>query len=339
MPPTAKPEYRQNQITGWWVVVSPDRAEKPDSAEAETPLRTPIEECPFCEGKEGGTPPESFAVRDGTPPNSPGWKIRCVPNRFPAVRTDVDSVAFRSAKGRPFAERTATLPGWGVHEVVVESPRHVGSLSELPVEHAEVVALAYRDRWRMLSKQPTVVSGLLFHNSGRNGGASQEHVHSQIVGTPFIPPVLEAELEGAERFHAEHGSDPWGWMMRDALRSGERVVVETESFFVWCPQAGRFAYEMWLAPKERQTRFEDCSDLVAMELGRLLRDLGSRIETRLGPSFNYYLHSAPFDGKDRPSFRWHWEIVPRLAGIAGWELGAGMFLNTVPPEMAAAKLR
>ena len=164
--------------------------------------------------------------------------------------------------------------------------------------------------------------------------------------TPFVPPFLQLELDGAERFHAEHGIDPWGWMIEEEKKLDARVVAETESFLAWCPSMGRLAYEIWLAPKTMQSRFEDCDDETARELGRLLRDLVGRIETRLGPAFNYYLHSAPFDRGTvgRPattnlSFRWHWEVVPRLAGIAGWELGTGMFINTTPPEMAAEKLR
>ena len=351
-PRDPQPEYRRNPITGWWVVVAPDRASKPEGGEAEAPLRTPKEECPFCEGKESRTPPESFAVRGKTSANGAGWKVRCVPNRFPAMRSDVavpihssepdaqardiSGLALACVSGSEVVDR---LSGWGVHEVVVESPRHVGSLFDEPLEHAETVALAYRDRWRKLSKQANVAAGLLFHNSGRGGGASQEHLHSQIMATPFVPPFLQLELDGAERFHAEHGVDPWGSMISEEKKVGIRVVAETDSFLAWCPSMGRLAYEIWLAPKKRQSRFEDCDDATAKELGGLLRDLVGRIETRLGPSFNYYLHSAPFDGKDRPSFRWHWEIVPRLAGIAGWELGAGMFLNTTPPEVAAEKLR
>jgi UDPglucose--hexose-1-phosphate uridylyltransferase len=332
--------------------MAPDRAAKPEGLEPEAPLRTPQELCPFCEGKESGTPPESFAVRGDSPPNGPGWQVRVVPNRFPAMRMDVEvpiktseleaqarDDRFLSLACASGSELMNSLSGWGMHEVVVESPRHVGSLIDESPEHAETVALAYRDRWRMLSQQTNVSAGLLFHNSGRGGGASQEHLHSQIMATPFVPPFLQLELDGAERFHIDHGVDPWGWMIEEEKKHGARVVRETESFLAWCPSKGRLAYEIWLAPKAPQSRFEGCDDVMARELGRLLRDLVGRIETRLGPAFNYYLHAAPFDGNNRASFRWHWEIVPRLAGIAGWELGTGMFINTTPPEMAAEKLR
>ena len=342
----AEPQYRRNPITGWWVVVAPDRSAKPESGEREQPLRTPIARCPFCEGKENETPPESFVVRPHGPPNGPGWQVRFVRNRFPIVRTNlsVDENAIAniqagiSEPGSNLVGGSEQLPGWGIHEVVVESPRHVGTIIDEPPLHAETLALAYRDRLRLLAKEPNVISATLFHNSGRGGGASQEHVHSQLVGTPFIPPSLQLELDGAERFHAGHGVDPWGAMIDDERKDGRRVVFETENYLAWCPWAGRVAYEMWLAPKQRTARFEDSTDAEAREFGADLRTLIEKIERLLGPAFNYYLHSAPF-GTNSESFRWHLEFTPRLAGIAGWELGTGMFINTVPPEDAAAKLR
>jgi UDPglucose--hexose-1-phosphate uridylyltransferase len=344
--PAADPEYRRNPITGWWVVVAPDRASKPESGEAELPLKTPIAQCPFCEGKERETPPETYAVRPHGEPNGPGWRVRCVPNQFPVVRQNVaaDLDALASTQSRISAalsiDRSAneTTPGWGVHEVIVESPRHVGTLVDEPPEHAETLAVAYRDRLRLLARQENVVAATLFHNSGRGGGASQEHVHSQLVGTPFVPPLLQLELDGAARFHAEHGVDPWGAMIEDERKAGVRVVAETDDYVVWCPWAGRAAYEMWLAPKKQAARFEDCTDAEARAFGALLRALVEKIERLLGPAFNYFLHSAPF-GADPRSFRWHWEIMPRLAGIAGWEIGTDMFINTVDPETAAKKLR
>jgi UDPglucose--hexose-1-phosphate uridylyltransferase len=190
----------------------------------------------------------------------------------------------------------------------------------------------------LLATEKNVQCATLFHNSGRGGGASQEHVHSQLVGTPFVPPNLKLELDGAARFFSEHGVDPWGAMIDEERRAAVRVVAETDSYFVWCPSSGRMAYEMWLAPKKPASRFEECSDAETREFGALLRDLVERIERLLGPAFNYFLHSAPF-GENPKSFRWHWEFIPRLAGIAGWELGANVFINTVAPEAAAKKLR
>lgn len=346
MPPIPEPEYRRNPITGWWVIVAPDRATKPESGEAEQPLKTPVGQCPFCEGKEAETPPESFAVRPEGRPNGPGWRLRCVPNQFPAVRKNISAEATDVAatqtkmNASPSLKLSAneSLPGWGVHEVIVESPRHVGSIVDEPREHAELVALGYRDRLRLLSTETNVLSATLFHNSGLGGGASQEHLHSQLVGTPFVPPTLQLELDGAERFFAENGVDPWGAMIDAERKAGVRVVAETDSFFVWCPWAGRMAYEMWLAPKKPASRFEDCSDVEAREFGALLRDLVERIERLLGPAFNYVLHTSPFD-RNPNSFRWHLEMTPRLAGIAGWELGTNVFINTLGPETAAERLK
>jgi UDPglucose--hexose-1-phosphate uridylyltransferase len=341
-----QPEYRRNPITGWWVIVAPDRATKPESGEAEQPLKTPVAQCPFCEGKEAETPPESFAVRPNSLPDKPGWQVRCVPNQFPVVRTNIVAEVHNVAETQsrissPPSLRIAadeTLPGWGVHEVIVESPRHIGSLVDESNEHAETVALAYRDRLRLLAKQTNIKAATLFHNSGRGGGASQEHLHSQLVGTPFIPPTLQTELDGAERFFAEHGIDPWGATIEAERKASVRVVAETNSYYVWCPWAGRMAYEMWLAPKKPAARFEDCNDAETREFGVLLRGLIEKTERLLGPAFNYVLHTSPFDQNPK-SFRWHLEITPRLAGIAGWELGTNVFINTTPPETAAERLR
>jgi UDPglucose--hexose-1-phosphate uridylyltransferase len=322
------PEYRCDPITGRLVILAPDRARRPGAEIREAPLHTSAEQCPFCEGKESETPPESFAVRGDSAPDSPGWQVRFLPNMFPAVRDDL------AIPHSPHA-------GVGLHEVVVEAPRHTSSLTGESPEQARIVFRAYRDRLRRLRRLGRFPCVHLFHNAGHGGGASQEHVHSQLIATPFVPDRLREELAGAATFAKAHACDPWTWQIRTETETGVRIVAQTPRFTAWCPYASRFAHEVWIAPNRPTPHFDDADDAEVAELADLFRDLLLRIETRLGPAYNYYLHTAPWSGfgAETRAFCWHWEITPRTGGIAGWEVGTGMFLNPTSPESAAETLR
>jgi len=279
-------------------VVAPDRAQRPGaSARADTELPTEEEliSCPFCEGREERTPPETFAVRpDGGEADTPGWTVRVVPNLYPIFEQ---------------------------HEVVVSAPRHVRSFADLSDEEVGGVALAWRERARAAREAGfPYVHALL--NEGREAGASLPHSHSQLAWLRDLPPGVLAEESGGDcsfcrRLESELALGPWATLERDGL-----VLLAA--------YGGRLPYELLLAPRDHVEGSAFESELLAPAL-RLVSESLRRLHSLEGTApVNAWLH-------DRG--HWHFEILPRLTVFAGIELGAGIYVNSLAPEDAAAALR
>ena len=255
--------------------------------------------CPFCPGNEAETPPELFAIRDAN-----GWQSRVVPNKFPAV--EAGSAAF------------------GYHEVLVECPEHFSRPTELDDWQFANIFRAYRERLLYHAGNPRIEAVTIFKNVGADAGASLAHSHSQLIALPFVPAALLEELGSPRCEFCRMKDEP------------SRVVAESERFVVACPFAPRFAYEMWAMPKDHEPRFEAISEFA--ELAGLMKRALVALDRALNfPAYNWFLHTAPRGAY--PHFHWHFEIVPRLSRVAGFEWGSGVFVNDVFPERAAAELR
>jgi UDPglucose--hexose-1-phosphate uridylyltransferase len=328
------PELRRDPIEGRWVIVSTERLLRPTDFPRESQSVEDASECPFCEGHESETPPEILAHRgNGAPSNGPGWKIRVVPNKFPALRIEGDL----EKRGEGIYDRKN---GIGAHEVIVESPRHLLTPTALPDAEFRDILLCYRDRLVDLRRDPRFVYGLVFKNVGAIAGASLEHTHSQLIATPTIPVRVEHEMAGAEAHFRLKGRCLFCDILYQEQRDRLRVVEESKGFVVFEPFASRFPFETWVVPRRHQAQFESIGSEDAEDLARVFAATLRRIEALLGrPPYNYLLHTTPFDRTDSPSFHWHLEIIPRLTKVAGFEWGSGFTINPLPPERAAALLR
>jgi UDPglucose--hexose-1-phosphate uridylyltransferase len=307
-------ELRHDRLHQTWVVIAPGRGARP----RDILLRSESAAegaCPFCPGQEHETPPEVLAT--GRPagglPNTPPWRVRVFPNRYPAVT---------GAAGR--------------HEVVVLSPRHDDALADLaPAELREFLAVA-RDRVDQLERDGRLRAVTVFLNSGAGAGASLSHPHGQILATPEIPAVLRAEVAAHAQQRAVHGDCLLCDLAEEARRDG-RVVHEDDAAVTFAPRASRFSWEMHIAPRRCRARLADASadelDAVAIHLGAACRALRA---AAADPAYNLVLHTSPSPGED---FHWHVELMPRLAPLAGFEAGTGFFINPVAPEDAARMLR
>lgn len=320
-----EPELRRDPITGRWVLVAPERARRPIALSDSGPRHRTGDErrpCPFCPGEEHDTPDETFALRDpGSAPNGPGWRLRVVPNKFPAVR----------------AEPT---PAIGFAEVLVECPEHVTSPTQLSDTQLRDVFAAYRERTVALAADPRLEYVAVFKNVGAEAGASLGHTHSQIIATPVIPALLQAELDGAEAHFSHTGRCAFCDLVGSELKDGSRVVARTANFVAVTAFAPRFSYEMWLLPLAHEARYEALTDARALELAGLVKRVLRALDVVChSPAYNWFLHTSPLRSGDLPHYHWHLEILPRTARPAGLEWGFGCHITTASPECAAAELR
>ena len=296
---------RRNPINGKLTIVAPGRADRPTdlhargAAEAATP-------CPFCAGNEALTPPEIEAWRPaGGAPDTPGWRIRVVPNKYPALE--------------------------GRHEVIVHSPDHSLELEDLDDEGLTEVLLVWRRRIAAQLSAPGAAAVTLIVNCGAEAGASLAHPHEQLLGTPVVPPLLRDEL----RRFARHARLKGGCLLcAEMAAAGERLVFAGD-VCAWVPAASRFAGELWLAPAKHEADFREAE--TAPLAGALRRALIAAKAATAGAPLNFWLHTAP--AGLRGVFHWHLELAPRVATIAGIELGCDITLVGADPSAAAAALR
>jgi len=289
---------------------------------------------PFAEGNESATPPEIIAYRNyGTAANGPGWRVRVVPNKFPALQVEGDL----EKRGDGIYD---LMNGVGAHEVIIECPHYETNMSRLPVDNIREVLYSYRDRLADLKKDRRLVHGLIFKNKGAMAGASLDHSHSQLIVTSVVPITVWEEMTGALEFYNYRGRCIYEDMIRQDLKDGSRVVYDTPEFLVFCPYASRFPFETWIVPKRHGSHYETIQRHQVEELGTVLKTTLAKLELALDdPPYNYVLHTAPFDTPDVPHYRWHFEIFPRLTRVAGFEWGSGFYINPVAPEEAASFLR
>jgi UDPglucose--hexose-1-phosphate uridylyltransferase len=323
------PDLRYDPHSGRWVVVAAERAARPHTFRALEPISADAPPgCPFCPGNEGETPPEVFRTGTGAP-DTPGWRIRVFPNKFPIVAPapeGADPAPESSDRWR--RHRPAT----GRHEVATFSPEHHRSLTELTDPEIVELFQVLRDRvvaHRALGHVYTQV----IVNHGKAAGASIEHPHAQIISVDFAPEVLLEELEQQRVEGAVLARDG-----REHEGSGELAIVRRPGAVAWAPWASSTPYESIIAPREDGPTFADASDTAVEEVALAVRDTLRALRDSVGEQpYNVLVHTRPNDRDD--DYQWHVHITPRLQTIAGFELGAGVWVNIVPPELAAQRLR
>ncbi len=307
------PEYRHDPILDRRVIIAADRAARPYTAQADAVPRSGPEHCPFCPGHEDQTPPETCRTGDGAP-DTVGWTVRVVPNLYPIVGGDAKS---------------GTGDATGAHEVIILSPDHDAGFAQLTEDQAVGALLVMRDRARVhLDAGRAFVS--VFVNQGRAAGASIEHPHAQIVA-PDAPSA--AVIDMTERF----ATDLVAREIADARKIG-LVVVEGPAM-AWCPPASWSPYLMRVAHRSTRARFDEATDAEIRVVAIALHAALGRVTATLGDvAYNVVVHTAP-PGVRAAEMHWHLEIVPRTSVVAGFELGSGIYANSMAPEQGAAFLR
>jgi UDPglucose--hexose-1-phosphate uridylyltransferase len=340
------PELRKDPISDRWVVISTERGRRPSDfgTTAVGSEGAGVKFCPFCEGNESKTPQEIIAWRRAaTPPNTAGWDVRVIPNKFPALI--IEGEVNRTGMGI-----YDMMSGIGAHEVIVETPRHGENIPDLPDEHVEKILWAYKQRIVDLEKDTRFRYILVFKNYGIAAGASLTHPHSQLIATPITPRYVKMELTNSRDYFQEKERCIFCDMIRQELGAGERLVYENEYFVAFAPFASRFPFEIWLLPRRHEYGFQQLPDEERGQLARCLKDILTRLRKTLNdPPYNYVLHTSPnpvqrpgkpdYWGTIQYDFHWHIEIIPRLTMQAGFEWGSGLYINPTAPEEAAKYLR
>jgi len=327
------PELRKEPASGRWVIIASERASRPtDFKSTSQPIKSSF--CPFCEGNEEKTPPEIIAYREkGTKANTRGWRVRVVPNKFPALQIEGE----QNQRGEGIYDM---MNGIGAHEVIIESPKHALSLTALDNKNVEEVLWCYKERLIDLKKDKRFAYGLLFKNVGVSAGASLEHSHSQLIVTPIVPQQVINEMAGAEAFYKNNGRCLYCDMIQQEIATDSRIVTLAENFIAFTPFASRFPFETWILPRTHDSHFENLQKPEVEELANVLKNTLIKIETTLEfPPYNYIIHTTPFYISESEYFHWHIEIIPRVTNITGFEWGTGFYINPMPPEKAAKFLR
>jgi len=326
------PELRKDPIIGRWVIISTERGRRPSEFLPEE-IRTRGGFCPLCEGNEDKTPPEVFAIREnGSQPNSPGWTLRVVPNKFPALRVEGDL----DREGEGLYDK---MNGVGVHEVVIETPKHDETLSTLPNDKVIKVLTTYRERILDLTRDQRVKYILVFKNHGAAAGASLEHPHSQIIALPVLPKRVSEEIDGAKVYYEYKDRCAFCDIIRQELGYRGRIIEENNGAIALAPFASRFPFETWILPKDHIAYFHHTQLAQFEDVASLLSDVLRKIDSTLPRSpYNFMLHTNPSDEKDETFYHWHIEIIPKLTKVAGFEWGTGFYINPTPPEEAAKYL-
>jgi len=327
------PEFRKDPIIGRWVIISTDRGKRPSSF-GNVPKQEEPMMCPFCPGNEASTPPEVLAFRESdSQPNKPGWFVRVISNKYPALRIE-------GTHGREPMGIYDKMNGIGAHEVFIETPDHSRDLADLSVEEIKNVLWAYRERVLDLQRDHRFKYILIFKNHGEAAGASLEHSHSQLIATPIIPRKVEEEIIGARKYFEFKERCVFCDIIRQEIADKDRIVNDYGDFIAFEPYASRFPFETWLLPKQHVSHLVDFSDDIYFYLAEALRDILNRIRVALNnPPFNFILHTAPIGRKYNELYHWHIEIIPKLTKIAGFEWGSGFYINPTLPEDAAAFMR
>jgi UDPglucose--hexose-1-phosphate uridylyltransferase len=330
-------ELRLNRATKEWIIVAEERAKRPHEFHREEPKKKlPAFDptCPFCPGNENKTPPEVFALRDKeTEPNRPGWRIRVVTNKYPALDPErkinrITGEFFKKARGV------------GKHEVIIESIQHNKSLATLSLKQVEEVCEIYWKRYLALKDDKRFKLIIIFRNNGISAGTSLKHPHSQLIALPLVPASIRHLLEEAMRYYDDHGSCVFCDMIHQELLHKKRIILDNKEFVVFHPFASRAPFETWVVPKKHNACFGNIDQKEVGSMAFVLKEILGKLYVKLeDPDYNLMIRTAPIKDAQEDYYHWYIQILPRLSTPAGFELGSGVFINSSLPEETASFLK
>lgn len=327
------PELRQNFFTKEWVIIATERARRPEELATRRPAQTVpsfVETCPFCPGNENKTPAE--VLRHPHSRNEP-WAVRVFPNKFAALSSEA-----RLTRNLQHLRRS--VDGFGFHEIIVDSPDHAACMALLPDAQVEKILGVFKERYNALCGDHRINHVTIFKNHGADAGASLQHPHCQIIATPVIPSQVRHRLHEALRHYDDAGECMFCHMVEREIDDRERIVIRSEMFVAMEVFASATPFATHVFPLRHMASFGEITSVEIADLAHVLRMLLAKLHVGLeNPDLNFTVRSAPSDYTEARHFHWYVSVIPRLTRVAGFELGSGMFINTVLPEAAAEFLR
>jgi len=331
-------ELRFDLISRDWVVIATGRGRRPEMFKKERRAKIKISKanCPFCNIRPQDKP--ILIYSNGKKISFEGeipkyWSSLVMPNKFPAflpypkIETKIEGKFYQTMNAVGFCELVATKD-------------HEKHFPHFDISQVKEVFDVYQERYLDLMKKPFVNYVSIFHNHGAEAGASQPHPHSQIITTPLIDIDLKRALLNSKRYFKRKGQCIYCQMNNWERKVKKRVVFENKEFLVICPFASKSAFQMIVSPKKHLSNFEFATEEEKLQLAEAFKEALRKLYTALNdPAYNFYLHTAPCDGKKYPSYHWHWTILPKTATWAGFEIGTRMEISTIAPEKAAEYLR
>ncbi|GAB6072619.1 galactose-1-phosphate uridylyltransferase [Venenivibrio stagnispumantis] len=338
-------EIRYNRLKNKWVIISIERSRRPhDYPVSVYEESSDVSKCPFEYGNEDKTPPEIFAIRpDGSLPNTPGWKVRVVPNKYPALRIENSNLPESEGIYDKYG-------GFGAHEVIIETPEHFKHIQDFSIEEYKNMYFTFRERMRALYQDIRIKYVHIFKNHGKEAGKSLVHSHSQLIATPIIPTLPDTQINQSRIYFQEKERCLLCDEIKEEIKSYNRVVYENDLFIAYCPYASLYPFEVRIAPKYHSHDFSMIDENQLLKLSEISQVVIKKLHKALvNPPFNMILHTSPpirdypakplyYNGIDR-FYHWFIEILPRITTLAGFELGTDIYINPTIPEDAAKFLR
>lgn len=330
-------EIRENRITGEWVIVAPERAKRGGNLGRSidrTVVPAYSATCPFCAGNEALTGEERYRARG----DDLQWSVRSVLNKFSLISA-TGEVALAECSGG--ADRFGNcVNAVGLHEVIIESPRHDLDMAVFPLPHVQQILEVYRNRFEAFYADSRIRHVIVFKNHGAEAGASQQHPHSQIVGLPIVPGQIVDRIDRARRYFESSARCLACVMIEQERAEGLRIVAENADFIAFIPYAALSQYHLWIFPKAHVPCFSEQQLESIPALAEILRTVLAKLRGLLdNPPFNLVMRSLGPHDSGSPHFHWYISIVPRVTHTAGFELGTGMYINPSQPEHSAQALR
>lgn len=319
-------KLRQNIVTGEWVVISPERSRRPEdyvmasSAKSGAPA-----DCPFCIKNNNAY---LSSIKEAETEN-----VYVIANKYPAF-TKADGIIL---EGDGFYQDTKSIGG---HEVVIIKDHELDIFSEGKDIINELIGV-YLSRYKVYDNDPVVEYTMIIHNHGPEAAASIEHPHSQLFASSILPSYIEKELLGARKYFEENKKCVFCEMVKFEKEVNHRVVYENEEFIVFTFFASRFPFEMWVVPKKHNSKFEEIDEVIQAALADAMQNAFRKLNKSLNnPPFNYWIHTSPHHHDEaKDYYHWHVEIAPRVSKFGGYEMGSGVVIDVVSPEVAAEFLK
>lgn len=327
---TSVSELRQDLVTGDWIVIAKSRARRPHAyiGNGRKDEATSKEDCPFEDLKKSGNLPPVLEYKK----SNGDWTLQVVPNKYPAF--GVGKCRIEKEEG-PYS----LMDGAGFHEIVITRD-HDRSLAQLSLEEVEEVIKAFQMRYLALMNQECVSYISIFHNHGRAAGGSVYHPHSQLIAVPIVPADVGRSLRGSWDYYQKYRKCVHCVMIEWEIKDKKRIIFENDDYIAFCPFVSRAAFEVRIFPKDHKPYFEKIEDRERQKIAEALKNVLHKLFKGLNdPAYNFFLHTSPCDGLAYDHYHWHFEVLPKTAIWAGFEIGTGIEISTIEPEKAAEYLR